>query len=335
MHEVAHARLQPLRVRDLRQPPQNNYCWLEQAAAEWAAFRVEDFLTPTQDTSRRSRATVGRLRRRRVRDTDGYDDTAGDSGWTFIEYLSERFGPDIVKDVFTARRRRSDVPHSRRRTYVSDVARRQGHDVRETSSPTTPLASTDRELLGPRRSRACCRRRRSARSSAPSPARSRPPTSPSATSRRATLAFTHGDVAGNDTGTCYAASLALTVALPAGDQRQAVLLREHDSARRRRRSRSPAAPRRSRCPWNTCTGSADGVPLAAQPEHRPRRERQGVHDQRHADRRPEHADGRDAAARPPSTPARRSQLRRPTSPRRSTSTGPRSCASRRSTAWCG
>ena len=71
-------RLQPLRVRHLEREPApvaNNYYWLQQAAAEWAAFRVESFLTPdavrrsarptTRATASAATAATDRLRPRR------------------------------------------------------------------------------------------------------------------------------------------------------------------------------------------------------------------------------------------------------------------------------
>lgn len=92
-HEVAHV-LFNLFEFAIWQPAD---LWLEQAAAEWAAYRVEDFATPTSDSIAepdRSGDCVGGECGK-----NGYD-RAGDPGWSFMEYLSERYGPDIVKQIF-------------------------------------------------------------------------------------------------------------------------------------------------------------------------------------------------------------------------------------------
>jgi hypothetical protein len=73
--------------------------WLQEGTAEWAAFRAESFLTPTktdlgQDPDRTADC-VGSECGDTELDRNGYP------GWVLFEYLSERFGTDTVKSVLT------------------------------------------------------------------------------------------------------------------------------------------------------------------------------------------------------------------------------------------
>ncbi|MFI5054529.1 MAG: hypothetical protein ACHQDE_09230, partial [Acidimicrobiia bacterium] len=125
VHEVAHVvfNLFEFGIWNESQPQvENNYYWLEQAAAEWAAFRVENFLTPTQSSLGVSDSTA---------DCVGgecganYNDMAGDPGWTLMEYLSERYGTDVVKSFFTDAAAVNDITKPATQ-YVSDVLSAKG-----------------------------------------------------------------------------------------------------------------------------------------------------------------------------------------------------------------
>ena len=127
VHEAAHLvfNLFEFGMWNESQPDiENNYYWLEQSAAEWAAYRVESFLTPTQSSLPVSDSTGdcvgGQCANPNLTAAPNANDRAGDSGWMLMEYLSERYGPDIVKSFFadaaaaTTRRsrRRSSSPTS-------------------------------------------------------------------------------------------------------------------------------------------------------------------------------------------------------------------------------
>ncbi|HZC29161.1 MAG TPA: hypothetical protein VE269_05420, partial [Gaiellaceae bacterium] len=73
--------------------------WLGEGSAEWAAFRAESFLTPTKqdlgsDPERTADCVGGECGDTEL-DRNGYP------GWLLFEYLSERFGADAVKAVWT------------------------------------------------------------------------------------------------------------------------------------------------------------------------------------------------------------------------------------------
>ena len=132
--------------------------------------------------------------------------------------------------------------------YVSDVARDKRRVVRERvhrlHRRTASTGNFSHRLdQGPAAGRPS-RLRRWARSPAPS----RPRTSRSATSPRATSHCATSTPARATPARAIAATLALTVAHSRRHQREAVLLSRTRRARRLRRSRSPAAPPRSRCP---------------------------------------------------------------------------------------
>jgi hypothetical protein len=77
---------------------QNADQWLEEGSAEWAAFRAESFLTPTKqdlgsDPDRTADCVGGECGDTEL-DRNGYP------GWLLFEYLSERFGADAVRAVW-------------------------------------------------------------------------------------------------------------------------------------------------------------------------------------------------------------------------------------------
>ena len=253
VHEVAHVvfNIFELGIWNESQPHiQNNYYWLEQSAAEWAAFRVESFLTPTQSSLGASDNTG---------DCVGGDcgtvgfDQAGDPGWTFMEYLNERYGPDIVKAFFDRAAVVNDVTKPAT-DYVSDVLVAKGATFESVFTdytiarltgnfsiltikgllPTPTVSPLVGSISGPI------------------------PTSYVAVSHFAARYITlrHGDLAGNDTGTCYAASLALNVAIPAGINARPYYYANTTGAAAQALSISGSNASVT-VPWNTCKGSAD------------------------------------------------------------------------------
>jgi hypothetical protein len=253
VHEVAHVvfNIFELGIWNESQPHvENNYYWLEQTAAEWAAFRVESFLTPVQTSLGQSDNTgdcvggdCGKV---------GYD-RAGDPGWTFMEYLSERYGPDIVKAFFDRAAVVNDVTKPAT-DYVFDVLAAKGASFESVFTdytiarltgnfsilaikgllPTPTVSPLVGSISGPI------------------------PTSYVAVSHFAARYITlrHGDLAGNDTGTCYAASLALNVALPAGINARPYYYANTTGAAAQALSISGSNASIT-VPWNTCKGSAD------------------------------------------------------------------------------
>ena len=73
--------------------------WLQEGSAEWAAFRAESFLTPTDDSlganPDRTTDCVGAECGDTELDKNGYP------GWLLFEYLAEQYGQDAVRQVWT------------------------------------------------------------------------------------------------------------------------------------------------------------------------------------------------------------------------------------------
>jgi len=253
VHEVAHVvfNLFEFKIWNETQPEiLDNFYWLQQSAAEWAAFRVESFLTPTQSSlgaSDNAGDCVGG-----DCGTVGFDQ-AGDPGWTFMEYLNERYGPDIVKAFFDRAAVVNDVTKPAT-DYVSDVLVAKGATFESVFTdytiarltgnfsiltikgllPTPTVSPLVGSISGPI------------------------PTSYVAVSHFAARYITlrHGDLAGNDTGTCYAASLALNVAIPAGINARPYYYANTTGAAAQALSISGSNASIT-VPWNTCKGSAD------------------------------------------------------------------------------
>jgi hypothetical protein len=253
VHEAAHVvfNIFEMGIWNESQPHAvNNYYWLEQNAAEWAAFRVESFLTPTQASLGASDNTG---------DCVGGDcgtvgfDQAGDPGWTFMEYLSERYGPDIVKSFFTDAAAVNDVTQPAT-TYVDDVLTAKGAGFESVFTDYTVARLTGNFSI------------LTIKGLLPTPtvsplvgAISGPiPTSYVAVSHFAAryVALQHGDVAGAGTGLCYAASLALNVAIPSGINAHPYYYANTTGATAQALSVSGSTASIT-VPWNTCKGSAD------------------------------------------------------------------------------
>jgi hypothetical protein len=248
-HEVAHSVFSIFQF-GLWQPTS---LWLEQAAAEWAAFRAENFTTAVQ-------ANLG------ASDNSGdcvggdcgsvpYDE-AGDPGWTFMEYLNERFGADAVKALFTdgavlgqpspaATQYVSDVLTSHGTTFNQffndyTVARLTGNFSIDSIKGLLPVATTS--------------------ISAGSTSGAIPTTHVAVNHFAARfVALQHRDVIVNDTGTCYAATLALSVAIPpaiAGTSPVPYYYANTTGATAQALSVSGGNATIT-VPWNTCSASSD------------------------------------------------------------------------------
>ena len=257
VHEAAHLvfNLFEFAIWNESQPDvENNYYWLEQSAAEWAAYRVENFLTPGQSSLGASDSTGdcvgGECSNGGGKD---FNDMAGDSGWTFMEYLSERYGPDIVKSFFTDAAAVNDVTKPATQ-FVSDVLTAKGASFESVFTDYTVVRLTGNLSII------------TIRGLLPNPtvspivgSVSGPiPTNHVAVSHFGAryVALKHGDVAGNDSGNCYAASLALNVTIPAGINAKPYYYSNTAGATAQALSVSGNSATIT-VPWNTCQGSAD------------------------------------------------------------------------------
>jgi hypothetical protein len=253
VHEVAHVvfNIFEMGIWNESQPGvENNYFWLQQAAAEWAAFRVENFLTPTQSSLGASDNTgdcVGG-----ECGSVGFDQ-AGDPGWTLMEYLSERYGPDIVKAFFDRAAVVNDVTQPATQ-YVSDVLVAKGATFESAFTDYTVARLTGNFSI------------LTIKGLLPTPTVSPVvgsisgpiPTAHVAVSHFASryIALKHGDVAGDGTGICYSASLALNVAIPSGINAQPYYYANTKDATAQALTVSGSTASIT-VPWNTCKGSAD------------------------------------------------------------------------------
>lgn len=243
-HEVAHVLFNVFEFA-IWQPAD---LWLEQAAAEWAAYRVEDFATPTSDSIAepdRSGDCVGGECGK-----NGYD-RAGDPGWSFMEYLSERYGPDIVKQIFD-NGASVGLPAPASTQYVANVLTAKAATLGDVFTDYTVAYLAGNYQV-------------TALKGLPPATYSATPTgtiSGALPVQRVSvnhlaaryLKFTRG---GSSTGPCYAATLSLTVALPAGTGARPFFYSSSVG--------SAAVPLTINgntasltVPWDTCTGGADG-----------------------------------------------------------------------------
>jgi hypothetical protein len=219
--------------------------WLQEGAAEWAAFRAESFLTPTKSdlgqNPDRTADCVGAECGDTELDRNGYP------GWVLFEYLSERFGTDAVKAVLTD-------PGSPGTTALSNVlvskgttlagffndyttAKLSGHFALEAINGLLPAYYTKvatGDLTGPL------------------------PTTDVAVNHLAVryIALQHG--AAGDTGRepCYAATLTLNVAIPSGVTSTPYYYANTTGATAQALSVS-GSNAAINVPWNTCATSPD------------------------------------------------------------------------------
>ena len=184
--------------------------WLEQAAAEWAAFRAENFTTAVKADLGASDNTG---------DCVGGDcgtvpyDEAGDPGWTFMEYLSERYGPDTIRQLFNDGATLGQ-PSPAATQYVSDVLAAKGTTFNQFFNDYTVTRLTGGLAVDAIKGVLPVAQVSVSAGSVTGPI----PTTHVAVSHFAAryVALQHRDAIVNDTGTCYAATLALNVTIPAG-----------------------------------------------------------------------------------------------------------------------
>jgi len=243
-HEVAHV-LFNLFEFAIWQPAD---LWLEQAAAEWAAYRVEDFATPTSgsiaEPDRSGDCVGGEC------GNNGYD-RAGNPGWSFMEYLSERYGPDIVKQIFD-NGASVGLPAPASTQHVTNVLTAKAATLGDVFTDYTVAY-----LAGNYQVTALKGLPPATYSATPTGTISGAlPVQRVAVNHLAAryLKLTRG---GSSTGPCYAAALSLTVALPAGTGARPFFYSSSVG--------SAAVPLTINgntasltVPWDTCTGGADG-----------------------------------------------------------------------------
>lgn len=254
VHQVAHIvfNIFELGMWNESQPDvENNYYWLEQSAAEWAAYRVENFLTPTQASLGTTDSTgdcVGG-----ECGNNNSTDAAGDPGWSFMEYLNERYGSDVVKSFFTDAVAVNDITQPATK-YVSDVLTAKGGTFESVFTDYTVARLTGNFSI------------LTIKGLLPAPTVSpilgsvtgAIPTSHIAVSHFAAryIALKHGDLSGNSSGTCYAASLALNVAIPPGINAKPYYYANTAGATAQALTVSGSTASIT-VPWNTCSGSPD------------------------------------------------------------------------------
>ncbi len=248
-HEVAHAVFSVFQF-GIWQPTD---LWLEQAAAEWAAFKAENFTTAVQANLGASDNTG---------DCVGGDcgsvpyDQAGDPGWTFMEYLNERFGADAIKALFTDGAVLGQ-PSPAATQYVSDVLTSHGTTFNQFFNDYTVARLTGNFTIDSIKGLLPVSQASVSAGTVTGPI----PTTHVAVSHFAAryVALQHRDAIVNDTGTCYAATLALNVAIPAaiaGVSPVPYYYANTTGATAQALSVSGGNATIT-VPWNTCAASAD------------------------------------------------------------------------------
>jgi hypothetical protein len=80
--------------------------WFEEASAEWAAYAVEQFLTPTEDSLGEPDRTIDCLggdcgyNQAANPNYDSFYDRDANPGWSFFEYLNEKYGTAIMHQIW-------------------------------------------------------------------------------------------------------------------------------------------------------------------------------------------------------------------------------------------
>jgi hypothetical protein len=245
-HQVAHAVFNLFEF-GIWQPAD---LWLEQAAAEWAAFRLDNFTTPVQvdlGGSDNSGDCVGG-----DCGTAGYD-RAGDPGWTFMEYLSERYGADTIKQLFTDGAALG-LPAKPATQYVSDVAATHGSSFESVFNDYTVARLTGGFTIASIKGLLPLPQVTATMGTVTGPV----PTTYVAVSHFAAryIALRHVDPSAGDTDTCYSASLALNVAIPTGINAQPYYYANTKGATAQALSVSGSTASIT-VPWNTCKASPD------------------------------------------------------------------------------
>jgi hypothetical protein len=219
--------------------------WLTEGTAEWAAYRAESFLTPTQ-------SSLG-LNPDRTADCVGSEcgdtelDRNGYPGWLLFEYLSERFGTDTVKAVLTD-------PGSPGTTALSDVLVAHGTTIGNFFNDYTTARLTGNFTLA------------AIKGLLPATQGAIPtglvtgtlPTANVAVNHLAVKYVTlhHGNLNDTGRGPCYAATLALNVAIPAGVASTPYYYANTIGSTAQALSVSGSNASIT-VPWNTCSASPD------------------------------------------------------------------------------
>ncbi len=232
--------------------------WLEQAAAEWAAFRAENFTTAKQDNLGKSDNTGDCVSGDcgPASDLTNLYDRAGDPGWTFMEYLSERFGATVVQQFFNDGAT-VGLPAPAATQYLSDVFTAKGTTFQAVYNDYTAARLTGNYSITSIKGLLPVAQTNVAVGAVSGAL----PTTYVAVShfgvRYVTLHHTNADP--TDTGTCYAATLALNVAIPAEIQGLSPIPYYYaNTTGAAAQALSVSSGNASiSVPWNTCLASPD------------------------------------------------------------------------------
>ncbi|MGZ4381653.1 MAG: hypothetical protein ACXVZN_03125 [Gaiellaceae bacterium] len=228
--------------------------WLLEATAEWTGFAADSFDPYTggkiQDTFEQPDMSLDCLSD--ACGPDGYENF-GYSRWPFFQYLAERFGNTFVKDVFAAGAALGNPP-AKAVAALSSALTAKGTTLSDTFNDyTAHLVSGNFQALA-------------LKGLAPT-------TFESATATGAVtgslpvvrvpvnhlaaqyLAYIRGDV--KNLGACYAATLSLTVAMPAGLGSKPTFYSSGDGTAAIPLSINGSTAS-ANIPWDTCTGGPNG-----------------------------------------------------------------------------
>jgi hypothetical protein len=219
--------------------------WLQEGTSEWAAFRAESFLTPTETSLGRDPDRTADCVGSECGDTEL--DRNGYPGWLLFEYLSERFGTDAVRAVLAD-------PGTPGTTALSDVLVAHGTTLAAFFNDYTTARLTGNFSLA------------AIKGILPATQGAIPtgvvtgslPTTNVAVNHLAVKFVTlhHGNLNDTGRGPCYAATLALNVAIPAGVTSTPYYYANTIGSTAQALTVSGSNATIS-IPWNTCSGSPD------------------------------------------------------------------------------
>jgi hypothetical protein len=230
--------------------------WLEEASAEWAAYQVANAGSPTEDSlgePDRSLDCIGfECGYSRAEDAPLYDefyDQNANPGWSFFEYLTEKYGRDVVRDIWN--RAAVDGPGVAATTPIDQVLATKGSSLstafgdwithRLSGDFTLPaIAGVLPQIWG---------------SLATGNETGVLPQQIVSVNKLAAryLALLPGD--GATSGVCYAATLSLTVTLPSGITSKPYVFVNTIGATPQALTISGSTAS-IKLPWNTCTDGA-------------------------------------------------------------------------------
>ncbi|HEY7207300.1 MAG TPA: hypothetical protein VH416_03585 [Gaiellaceae bacterium] len=251
-HAVAHELFNLFEWRIFTAPQRS---WLEEASAEWAAFRAEGGVTPTADDLGRPDRTLDCLG-----SECGYDDPAGggpdafydrnaNPGWSFLEYLSEKYGTDVVRTIWN--QAATDGSSVASTTPVKEVVAAKGSSLASAfSSWIAARLSGDFDLLALQGSRP-----QVFSSAATGLENGAIPTQIVAVNHLAARYITLLPGDGSTSALCYSATLTVHVAIPAGASSAPYLFVDTLGSVAQPLAVSGGTASVT-VPWNTCTGGA-------------------------------------------------------------------------------